>query len=273
MALPHISYSRLHLLACPYASFLKYSGNIKGPTTPWIARGNALHSALEHSFGEDGFSLKKSIELFKEEFARIIEDEYVSVDWPTIKKMEAESIIMLEKVDARIESGALSAFPLAMEKEFEIPFMGTKIVGKIDRLDEESEEFAVTDYKSGKTKPTKWFLRHNPQLTAYAWGVLEEYGKLPNKLYWHHLATDDIFETERTVEDIDDLKTMIANAIAMDEAGIKHRIFHEQVCGQCDFAGEEICTNKELEAKIEESIGTGKRMEAQIYIKPRRWSS
>lgn len=275
MALPHISYSRLHLLACPYASFLKYSGNVKGPTTKWIARGNAVHHALEHSFNEAGFSLEEAIRLYREEFARIVDEEYVSVDWPTTKKLEAEAIIMLEKVNDKIESGIISAFPLAMEKEFEIPFGGTKVVGKIDRLDydPDTDEYSVTDYKTGKDKPEKWFLRHNPQLTAYAWAVLEMYGKLPSKVIWHHLATDELLETERTIQDIDDVKQTVTNAIAMDENGIRHRIFHEKVCGQCDFAGEDLCTNRELEAQIEEALGEGKRMVPQIYVKPRRWST
>lgn len=272
MALPHISYSRLHMLACPYASFLRYAGNVKGPTTPWIARGNAVHHALENAFTEQGFNLAHAIELYKAESMRIIEEENVSVDWAKLKKMEAEAIIMLEKFYERIESGQIPSHPLALEKEFKLPFLDTYVVGKIDKVDlDEDGEYTVTDYKTGKAKPDKWFLRHNLQLTAYAWACLELYGKLPKKLIWHHLATDEILETERSLADIDDLKAMIANAIKMDEEGIKHRIYHEDICAKCDYVGA-LCDDRDLEAEIEHSLETGIRMPKSIYVKPQKWN-
>lgn len=273
MALPHISYSRLHLLACPYASFLRYAGNVKGPTTPWIARGNAVHHALEKSFDNGIFDLEKAIGLYKQEFMREVEEENVSVDWAQLKKMEAEAIIMLEKFNERITTGEVAQHPLALEKEFKLPFLDTFVVGKIDKveLDPSDGEYIVTDYKTGKAEPDKWFLKHNLQLTAYAWACLELYGKLPKKLIWHHLATNKLLETTRTLADIDDLKQMVANAIAMDEAKIKHRIFHEQVCGQCDYIGA-LCDDRDLEAEIEQSLDDGTRMPKSVYVKPKKWN-
>lgn len=259
------------MLACPYASFLRYAGNVKGPTTPWIARGNAVHHALEKSFGDGGFDVEKAVALYKEEFMRIIEDDNVSVGWPVLKKMEAEAIIMLEKFNDKITSGEISSYPLALEKEFRLPFLDTHVVGKIDKVELNDGEYEVTDYKTGKAKPDKWFLRHNLQFTCYAWACLELYGKLPKKLIWHHLATDELLVTERTMQDIDDLKTMIANAIAMDEAKIKHRIFSETVCGQCDYAGA-LCDDRDLEHEIEEALGRGERMSPTVYIKPQKWN-
>ena len=270
MSWEKISYSKLHLLACPYAAFLKYEASIMGPTTPWIARGNAIHTALETNHAP--FNLDEAIDSFKTEFARIIDEEQVSITWPNLKKMESEAIEMLVKYNDKITSGIIAPTALALEAEFELPFLGTRVVGKIDKVERDEHGYVVTDYKTGKTKPDKWFLRHNLQLTAYAWACQELYGEMPYKLIWHHLATDDLFETERDPQDIGDLQTMIANALAIKEAGIHHRIFHEQVCGQCDYAGDDLCGNRELEHEITTTLESGERMVPRIHIKKPKWS-
>lgn len=271
MAWKTISYSKLHLLACPYAAFLKYEGGIKGPVTPWIARGNAMHTALEKAHGETPFNYPLALQLYKEEFNRIIDEEEVSIDWAKLKKMEAEGIQMLEKYNEKVENGILSQTPLALEAEFKLPFLTTNVVGKIDKVEQDEQGYIVTDYKTGKTKPDKWFLRHNPQLTAYAWACQELYGELPYKLVWHHLATDELLETERNEADIADLQKMISNALFMYDNGIKHRIFHEQICGQCDYEGP-TCDDHNLEDEIVASVEKGERMTGRVVHKPAKWN-
>lgn len=270
-----ISYSKLHLLACPYAAWLKYEAAVKGPTTQWIAKGVAAHTALEKGHSEVPFNFKLVVDTFKEEFQRIIEDENVAIGWPALKKMESESITMLEKYNDRIENGTISQTPLALEAEFKLPFLTTQVVGKIDKIEyEEGLGYIVTDYKTGATKPDSWFLSHDLQLTTYAWACQEIYGELPAKLIWHALAKDEMLETTRTQQDIDDLKQMIANALAIKEAGIKNRIFHEKVCGQCDYSGAgNICDDRDFEEEIEATLAAGEKPLRRIAVKPRGWYS
>lgn len=261
----------LHLLACPYAAFLRYQAAVRGPTTPWLALGNALHYGLElghgTAFGEWNFDL--SVQLFKTEFQKIIDEEQVSIGWPQIKKMEAEGIEMLGRYNEQVLSGAIASKPLELEKEFKLPFMGTEIVGRIDKV-EYDDGYIITDFKSGKTEPTPWFLRHNLQLTAYAWACRDIYGELPKKVVWHHLRNGKLLESTRTEQDIDDLKKMIANAIKMNEDGVRHRIFHEQVCGQCDYAGD-TCDNRELEDQVLAKIEAGEKPGPSIVYRTRGW--
>jgi hypothetical protein len=277
--LKHISYSYLHILACPYAAFLRYDAAIKGPTTPWLALGNALHFALELGHSEDlsealdpqrtAWNFDVALALFKNEFQRIIDDEQVSIGWPQIKKMEAEGIEMLGGYNEQVLNGTIAPEPLALEKEFTIPFMGTEIIGRIDKV-EYDDGYIITDFKSGQKEPTAWFLRHNLQLTAYAWACLIIYGELPKKLVWHHLRTGKLLETVRTEDDILDLKRMIENAIKMNEQGIRHRIFHEQVCGQCDYAGA-TCDDHELEEQVVTKLAAGERPDPSIVYRSRGW--
>lgn len=267
----HLSYSHLHLLACPYAAWLKYEAAVKGPTTKWIALGNATHYAIEHGHTDSGFNLESSISQFSDEFNRIIEEELVSIGWPEIKKMEAEGIDMLRLYDEQISEGIISSKPLALEKEFRIPFLDTSVVGKIDKLERDDQGYIVTDFKTGKSKPTQFSLRHNVQLSTYAWACQELFGEIPHTLIWHHLRTGERLETTRSQQDIDDVKQMVGNAIAIYEAGIRTRIFHDNVCGMCDYQGS-MCEDREFEKSTLELLGTGERVEERVYIKPARWN-
>ena len=251
MSLDHISYSFLHLLACPYASFLRYEAALRGPTTPSLALGSALHFALEEAHQEGAFSITNLLNTFKKEYNRIIIEEDVFVSYPQLKKLESEGMTMLEVYYAQVEAGKITKYPLAVEKEFRIPIAGTFLVGRIDKIehDEYSGEYSLLDYKSGKSKPEAWTLRHNVQLTAYYWACFEIYGKYPKKLIWHHLRTGELLETERTPEDVEQLKLMIHNAVKMKDMDIRHRIFHERVCDWCDFKGA-VCDDLELEQRV-----------------------
>jgi len=277
--LRHISYSFLHLLACPYAAWLRYEAAVKGPTTPWLALGNALHYALELGHNTDlesvlnpgygPWNFDLAVVLFKVEFQRIIDEEQVSIGWPQIKKLEAEGIEMLGVYNAQVIDGSIAPEPLALEKEFNLPFMGTEIVGRIDKVEYE-DGYIITDFKSGQKEPTAWFLRHNLQLTAYAWACKEIYGELPKKVIWHHLRNGKRLESVRTEADIADLQKMIENAIKMNEMGMRHRIFHEQVCGQCDFVGD-TCDDHELEMEMATKIENGERPDPSIVYRSRGW--
>lgn len=253
----HISYSYIHLLACPYAAFLRYEAAIKGESSVWLALGNGLHYVLEYAHKEQDFDLKTWAKMFKGEYNRIIADEEVFVNYPQLKKLEGEGIDMLEVYHGQVESGQITRRPVDVEKEFSIPFLGTKIVGRIDKV----EEGAVIDYKSGRYKPDPWSLRHNLQLTTYYWAHNEIYGFYPKRLVWHHLRTGELVETERTVADIDNLKRMIENALNMREQGMFHRIYNDQICGDgsgrglsCDYRGA-TCDSQEIEEETLRKLG------------------
>lgn len=261
-----ISYSYLHLLTCPYAAFLRYDAKIKGPTTPWLALGNGVHKGLEDGFVDDDFSFSVATKSFLEEFARILEVDEVFITWPQTKKLEAEGVEMIGRFNEQVISGYIPKKPMALEQEFRIPFEGIEIIGRIDRFDDEpDEEYSISDYKTGKAKPDEWFLRHDVQLTSYAWAGLIIKGKLPKKLFYHQLRTGEKMETVRTMQDIADLEVMLHNAIVMNQNGIRHRVFHDKVCGQCEYSGfakmggirpqSPICDDHMLEIETVERLG------------------
>ena len=227
---------------------MRYEAALKAKPTEYLVLGNALHYAIEHAYdGEREWKIQVASELFLKEFRRQVEADEVFVTWPRMKKHEAEGVEMLELFDYAIAQGKVPLISPTNEKEFRIPFEEeVVIVGKIDRIDEEDGEYIVTDYKSGKKKPDAWFLRHDLQFTCYAWACQELYGKMPKKLVWHNLRTGDLLETERTQRDIDELKTMMHNALAMNRQGIRYRVYHTAVCNWCEFQGD-VCDDRELE--------------------------
>lgn len=263
----HISYSWLHSFACPYANFLRYDGKLRGPTTRYLALGSALHLALElcHTPEKD-FDLTEAIKIFKVEFSRIIQDEEVFITYPNMIKANAEGAEMLGLYQHGIDTGKISVLVRDVEKEFQIPFNGIEIVGKIDKIDSipdgngSSYGYGIVDYKSGSKKPDPWFIDHNLQFTAYAWAGLLLYGELPTKLIWHHLRTGELLETTRTIQDVEELKQMIRDTQHMREQGIRYRVYHEQVCGWCEFSGSgmdksTICDDRELEKRLVAQVG------------------
>ncbi len=255
-----ISYSFLHTLACPYAAFLRYEAQIKAPETEYMAFGSALHLALEEQHRDKKtFDLSEAIKIFLKDFRTRIEENEIFIQWAKIKKMEADGTTILEKY---AHDFGLNKFPAPshVEREFSIPFEDIEIVGKIDaeEIDDEGHLTSI-DYKSASRKPDPWFLRHNPQFTAYAWAAKELHGKLPDKIIWHHLRTGERLETIRTETDIDDLKTMIHNALVMNRNEIRHRVFHDAVCDWCEYSGtrgrlNSICDDRELERRILDEI-------------------
>jgi RecB family exonuclease len=251
----HISYSFLHLLACPYASLLRYEAGLRGPTTPPLALGSAIHHTLETAHLENNFNITHMLDTFKKEYNRIIVEEDVFVSYPQLRKLESEGLTMLEVYYAQIESGQITKYPLAVEKDFRIPIAGTFLVGRIDKIEQGDDgEYSVLDYKTGKEKPDTWNLRHNVQLTAYYWACYELYGKYPKKLIWHHLRTGELLETEREPRDVEQLKEMIHNAVTLKDLNVHHRVFHDRLCGWCDYRGE-TCDSLEIEKGLIQDRG------------------
>jgi CRISPR/Cas system-associated exonuclease Cas4 (RecB family) len=218
--------------------------------TEHLAFGNALHLALEKAFTKLGFDLKQAIHIYLSEFRRIINEDEVFITFPKKKKYEAEGVEILEVFNYGIIEGKIPTTSFESEKEFKLPFEEEiVVVGKIDRLDKEGEDYIVTDYKSGSKEPDQWFLDHDLQFTTYAWAVQELYGRLPKRLVWHHLRNGKQLVTYRTQRDVDELKTMLHNALQMNRMGIRYRVYHSQVCNWCEFKGD-TCDDRELEERL-----------------------
>jgi RecB family exonuclease len=225
--------------------------------THYLALGNAVHLALEKAYtkvGDDNFftltaSVEQTAKLFLDDFNRSIAEDDIFVTYPQLKKAQADGQEMVVRYFNQAEEGLIDPNPIGVETEFKLPISGINIVGKIDKIERHPEGLVVIDYKSGGKKPVDWMLRRNLQFSAYAWACRELYGEYPYKVVWHHLRTGERLESERTGWDIDQLKRIVSAAVQMQDMDLRYRIYHDKVCGQCDFAGP-TCDDQELEAQV-----------------------
>jgi RecB family exonuclease len=187
--------------------------------------------------------------LFLHDFNRQIEEDDIFVTYPQLKKAQADGQEMLVRFFDQHDKGILDPHPIGVEKAFKLPLVGINIVGKIDRVERDDKGIIVIDYKTGAKKPVDWILRKNLQFSAYAWACNEIYGEFPYKVAWHHLRTGELLYSERTEWDIDQLKRIVEAAVLMQSQDIRYRIYHDQVCHQCDFAGN-ACDDPDLEQQI-----------------------
>jgi len=224
-------------------------------TTYQLALGNSIHLALEKLYGPGPsyfpvLSLEEATKLFLDDFHTTIEEKEVFVTYPNLVKSRNEGIEMLANYFGKLERNELPN-PVAVENSFRLPIVeGAEIVGKIDKTElDEDGEYTVIDYKSGKEKPTEWFLRRSMQFTCYAYACKELYGKFPKKVVWHHLRTGQLLESTRDDWDIDQLIRTIGGVVKMRDQGITFRTYHEKVCNWCEFQGS-ICDDPHLEQQI-----------------------
>lgn len=245
-----VSYTYLHTLSCPYQAFLRYEGKLKGPLTHSLALGNALHLALEE-LHKNTLTRHEVMQVYLGEYTRLTLDDNFFATYPQIKKAQAEGVDMLTKYYDQMEAGYIDPNPLAVEAEFRLPIAGIDIVGKIDKVERTPEGLVVTDYKSGSKKPDDWFLRRNLQFTAYYWACKTIYGEYPVAVQWHHLRTGQILSSIRDEFDIEQLTRIVEAAVHMQDVDLRYRVYHEQICGWCDYSGANgACDDEHLEEQI-----------------------
>lgn len=244
-----LSYSFLHSTACGYQNFLRYEGKIKGPITAPLALGNSLHYALEHGHKNGTLDVDSLVKLFLVEHRRTVQDDDIFIGFPEVKRNEAEGSEMLVRYAKQVSKGSIQRNPIAVEQEFELTIAGSKLIGKIDKIELDEDGYVATDYKSGRKEPNSWFLRRNLQFTAYWFAVKELYGEYPVRAVWHHLRNGKLIPTTRTEWDINQLRRNIEETQAMLDQDMRRRIYHEKVCEWCPFMGD-ICDDPNLEQEI-----------------------
>lgn len=125
--------------------------------------------------------------------------------------------------------------PLALEFGFELPWEGHLLNGFIDRIDEAGGGLIVTDYKSGKRKPTPQALRDDVQLTLYAFVVGQLFEAPVDRIVYYHLRDQTALETHRDAGDYRRLEEEILRRVA---AGIEAEQFPPRRgwwCRFCDY--------------------------------------
>ena len=115
---------------------------------------------------------------------------------------------------------------------------GHKIQGFIDRLvhNSEKDEYEIHDYKTSNFLPQKEKFDTDRQLALYSIGVKELFGKDKNViLVWHYLAHNIKICSQRTNEQLEQLKKEILELIHKIESTTEFPPNKSSLCDWCEY--------------------------------------
>ncbi|HXF48195.1 MAG TPA: PD-(D/E)XK nuclease family protein [Verrucomicrobiae bacterium] len=115
-----------------------------------------------------------------------------------------------------------------------------KMTGFIDRLAKSPDEtYEIHDFKTGKNLPTQADLESDQQLTLYNLLVRQLWPQVNRvRSIWHFLRFDELLETVRTPEQVEEAKQKVMQRIDEVEAARAAGHFPTKVsdfCGWCDY--------------------------------------
>ncbi|MGA9528038.1 MAG: ATP-dependent DNA helicase [Terriglobales bacterium] len=100
---------------------------------------------------------------------------------------------------------------LQTEQKFDLPIAGTKLTGRVDRMDQMAEGVAIVDYKTGRPK-TQEEADKSLQLSLYALAAKEAWGLRVARLIFHNLEDNSVVETTRDEADLQAAKIKVRAA-------------------------------------------------------------
>lgn len=101
---------------------------------------------------------------------------------------------------------------LQTEQKFDLPVAGTKLTGRVDRMDRVgSDGVAIVDYKTGKPKSQE-DADDSLQLSLYALAAKEAWGLRAERLIFHNLEDNTVVVTTRDSADLEAAKERVRDA-------------------------------------------------------------
>ncbi len=124
------------------------------------------------------------------------------------------------------------------------------MIGFIDRLDLENDSFIIHDYKTSSSLPTQSQIDDDKQLALYALAIRRQHPNSKVKLVWHYLAFDKILESQRTPEQLEELKQELIKKVEEIENTKEFPPNVTRLCDWCQYRSS--CPAWKHEFKIEE---------------------
>ena len=230
---------------CPLQFKLSRDWRIPEESHAALQYGGAMHLALRHYYDAVRFSKSATaaevVQVFRDEFAKaVIPDDYQR------ELYEHQGQRQLQDFIAVAERGSLQV--LHTEQDFTIEVAGSKVRGKIDRIDRlEDGTVRIVDYKTGKAK-TQEDADNSLQLSVYALAAQQKWGYKASALALQNLedgsmpiTTRDDIDLREVVERVREVAQEIAAAAFHPNPG-RH-------CNWCGFRNLCPATEKALRTK------------------------
>jgi len=246
--LPTYSHSQLSTYeTCPYQYKLSYIQKIKIDTEGIEAfMGSRVHDVLEKLYRDLKMTklntLEELLEFYHQcweknwtEAVQIIRKEYSAEDY---RSLGAKCITEYYKRYYPFDQGKTLGleetiyFPLEEEK-------GYWIRGVIDRLTLlNGSVLEIHDYKTSGRLPTQKDIQSDRQLAFYHMGVEGKWKDIQEiKLIWHYLVFDAEVQSQRTPEDLQQLRQETLELIKKIESDREFIPKESPLCDWCDYQG------------------------------------
>jgi DNA helicase II / ATP-dependent DNA helicase PcrA len=228
---------------CPLQFKLEREWRIPGEVPAAMEYGGTIHRILLAYYASvrAGRTIEDDqlIELFKADLrAAGIEERYQQALY------ERQGIEQLREFLARSKRTPAPNV-LHTEEWFEMQIGQSKVVGRIDRIDQLSNgHVAITDYKTGRPKSQEDADR-SLQLSIYALAAREKWGYHADQILFYNLEDNSSVVTRRTENQLQDCKQEVqevAQKIAAEEFDAKPGFY----CGFCAYRSLCPATEKRL---------------------------
>jgi len=137
--------------------------------------------------------------------------------------------------------------PKFIEKDFSFMFEGNKVTGRFDRVDEDSQETVIVDFKTSEVKDQKIADKkaaESLQLALYSLAYQNIFGKLPSRVELYFLESGLIGSYRIQEEDLDKIKEKMKEV----SAGIRKQDFEAtptyMACSYCAY--NQICPSAKI---------------------------
>ncbi len=243
--MPLYSHSRLSCFEqCPLKFKFAYIDKLETEVEETVESflGSRVHETLEKLYKDLKFqklnTLKELLDFYNEEWKKNWNDSIVIVreeyDEENYRKMGEK---FLSDYYERYKPFNHSR-TIALETERTVELNDKyEIHIRIDRLAMKDENtYEIHDYKTSNRLPTQEDLNNDRQLAIYAYGIKKMYPDAKKiKLVWHFLAFDKEMSSERTPEQLEDLRKEVIELIEKIEAQKEFPSKVSSLCDWCEF--------------------------------------
>jgi DNA helicase II / ATP-dependent DNA helicase PcrA len=207
--------------------------------------GAAIHRVLRTYYDSVRLNRIKSdeelLQLFRDDLAASgIQDEYQHELY--LKQGIEQLQDFLASTPSSAMPGALHADVLHTEEWFDVQIAGTKVAGRIDRIDRAPDgSVAVIDYKTGKARSQE-DADDSLQLSIYAMAAHEKWGYTVGQLVFHNLEGNVPVVSRRTEFQLKEARErVLAVARGIADGNFNAKIDYH--CNFCAFRG--LCPERE----------------------------
>jgi DNA helicase-2/ATP-dependent DNA helicase PcrA len=213
---------------CPLSYKLSREWNLPEEPSANPQFGQAMHLALLAYFD----SVSKARPMRHEEVVEFFLEEFgkAKITDPVQRRLYEQD--GEEQLKRFLESPAAkpSGRVAMLEHRFQYDVNGTKIVGRIDRVDEDDDGYTVIDYKTGRPK-SQDFADESLQLSIYALAMGE--GKPVKRLVFQNLQDNTTVAAVRSAEQLRETESEIVKVAA----GIAAGSFAARPGSHCSWCG------------------------------------